>query len=505
MSQQLSQVYQDLCQHARETALLRSISGLLEWDEQTKMPVAAGPYRAEQVAYLAGEIHKRQTTPEVGEWLAELADSPLAAESHSDSGTVIRELRREYDKKTRLPQTLVEELSRTSILGQQSWIKARKADDFSLFQPILEKTLDLKRQEAAAIGYTATPYDALLDDYEPGATTARVASLLADLRQALTPLVEAIVGSGRRPDAAMLKRQYPVAAQEAFGKATAEALGFDFTAGRLDVTAHPFCGGAGPRDIRLTTRYNPQDFGDGFFSIIHETGHGLYEQGLPPEQFGLPTGEAASLGIHESQSRLWENQVARSREFWESMLPRAAAAFRPALDGVQVDDFYKAINVVEPSLIRVDADEATYNLHILIRFELERAMIEGDLAAGDLPGAWREKYQKHLGVESPTDADGCLQDVHWSAGLFGYFPTYSLGNLYAGQFYAQASSELGDLPAAFRRGEFGGLLAWLREKIHRHGRRYSAEELAMQVTGTPLSHTPWIDQLQAKYGPLYGV
>lgn len=505
MSQPLTQVYQDLCQHARETAMLRSISGLLEWDEQTKMPVAAGAYRAEQVAYLAGEIHKRQTAPVVGEWLAELADSPLAGDPHSDSGTVIRELRREYEKKTRLPQALVEELSRTSILGQQTWIKARKADDFSLFQPILEKTLELKRQEAAAIGYTATPYDALLDDYEPGATTAEVAAVLAGLRDALTPLVEEIVGSGRRPDVSVLKREYPVAVQESFGKAAAGAIGFDFTAGRLDVTAHPFCGGAGPRDVRLTTRYNPRDFGDGFFSIIHETGHGLYEQGLPAEEFGLPTGEAVSLGIHESQSRMWENQVARSRAFWEHMLPQAAAAFGPALDGVKVDDFYAAINVVEPSLIRVDADEVTYNLHILIRFELERAMIEGDLSAGDLPGAWREKYQKYLGVASPTDADGCLQDVHWSAGLFGYFPTYSLGNLYAGQFFAQASADLGDLPAAFRRGEFGGLLTWLREKIHRHGRRHSAGELATRITGKPLSHAAWIEQIRAKYAELYGV
>lgn len=505
MSQQLSQVYQDLCQHARETAMLRSISGLLEWDEQTKMPVAAGAYRAEQVAYLAGEIHKRQTAPAVGEWLDELAGSPLAADPHSDAGTVIRELRREYDKKTRLPQALVEELSRTSILGQQTWIKARKADAFSLFRPILEKTLDLKRQEAAAMGYFATPYDALLDDYEPGATTAEVAIVLAGLRDALTPLVESIVGSGRRPDVAVLKREYPVDVQEAFGKAAAGAIGFDFTAGRLDVTAHPFCGGAGPRDIRLTTRYNPRDFGDGFFSIIHEAGHGLYEQGLPTEEFGLPTAEAVSLGIHESQSRMWENQVARSRAFWEHMLPKATDAFGAALDGVKVDDFYAAINVVEPSLIRVDADEVTYNLHILIRFELERAMIEGDLAAADLPGAWREKYQKYLGVTSPTEADGCLQDVHWSAGLFGYFPTYSLGNLYAGQFFAQADADLGGLANSFRRGEFGGLLAWLREKIHRQGRRYSAGELAARITGKSLSHGPWIEQIRAKYGALYGV
>jgi len=505
MSDNPSQVYELLCRHARETALLASIQGLLEWDEQTKMPPAGGEYRAEQVAYVAGEIHKRQTAPQVGEWLAQLADSPLAADPHGDAGAVIRELRRQYGRKIRLPQALVEELSRTSVIGQQTWIRARKANDFSQFQPILEKTLDLKRQEAAALGYAATPYDALLEDYEPGATTAEVVEVLSKLRDALTPLVEAIVGSGRRPDGSVLTRDFPVAAQEAFGKEAAAAIGFDFTAGRLDVTAHPFCGGAGPRDIRLTTRYNPRDFADGFFSIIHETGHGLYEQGLPDEYFGLPTGEAASLGIHESQSRMWENQVARSRAFWEQFLPRAAQAFAPALDGASLDAFYAAINDVRPSLIRVDADEVTYNLHILIRFELERAMIEGDLSAADLPGAWGEKYQRYLGVVSPTDADGALQDVHWSAGLFGYFPTYTLGNLYAGQFFAQASKDLGDLQSAFRRGEFQPLLAWLREKIHRHGRRYSASELVVRVTGQPLSHGPWMAQMRQKYGELYGI
>jgi carboxypeptidase Taq len=477
--------------------------GLLEWDERTKMPPAAGAYRAEQISYLAGEIHKRQTAPQVGEWLSALADSPLADDPHGETGAVIRQLRRQYDKKTRLPQSLVEELSRTAVLGQQTWVEARKADDFAMFRPLLEKTLDLKRQEAAALGYTATPYDPLLDDYEPHATTAEVAATLASLRDALTPLVEQIVGSGRQPDASVLKRQFPIAQQEAFGKQAAAAIGFDFTAGRLDVTDHPFCGGAGPRDVRITTRYREDDFGDAFFSILHEAGHGLYEQGLPAEHFGLPTGEAVSLGIHESQSRMWENQVGRSRAFWEYFLPQAKQAFGAALADATLDGFYAAINEVRPSLIRVDADEVTYNLHVLIRFELERAMVEGDLAAGDLPGAWREKYAKYLGVTPPNDADGALQDVHWSAGLFGYFPTYSLGNLYAGQFFAQANADLGDQRAAFRRGDFRPLLDWLRERIHSRGQRFTAGDLAEKVTGKPLSHTPWMDQMRSKYGELY--
>jgi len=504
MPADMTAAYQSLCHHARETAKLASIMGLLEWDERTKMPPAAGAYRAEQISYLAGEIHKRQTAPQVGEWLAELADSPLAADPHGDSGTVVRELRRQYDKKTRLPQKLVEELSRTAVLGQQIWVEARKADSFAQFQPILEKTLDLKRQEAAALGFEATPYDALLDDYEPGAKTAEISATLAALRDALTPLVEQIVGSSRRPDSSIVKREFPVAVQEAFGREAAAAIGFDFSAGRLDVTDHPFCGGAGPRDIRLTTRYNDHDFGDAFFSILHEAGHGLYEQGLPAEHFGLPTGDAVSLGIHESQSRMWENQVGRSRAFWELFLPKAQQAFS-SLAGVSLDGFYAAINEVQPSLIRVDADEVTYNLHILIRFELERAMIENDLEAADLPAAWREKYQRYLGITPPNHADGALQDVHWSAGLFGYFPTYSLGNLYAGQFFAQASADLGDPQAAFRRGDFRPLLDWLRRNIHQHGQRWTAAELAVRVTGKPLSHGPLMEQLRAKYGELYGL
>jgi carboxypeptidase Taq len=324
------------------------------------------------------------------------------------------------------------------------------------------------------------------------------------LRDALTPLVEQIVGSSRRPDGELLKREFPIDAQEAFGKAASAAIGFDYDAGRLDVTDHPFCAGAGPRDQRITTRYNLHDFGDAFFSILHEAGHGLYEQGLPADQFGLPTGEAVSLGIHESQSRMWENQVGRSRAFWEHFLPQAQKSFA-SLKDASLDTFYGAINEVRPSLIRVDADEVTYNLHILIRFELERAMIEDDLQAADLPPAWNEKYQKYLGVMPPNDADGCLQDVHWSAGLFGYFPTYSLGNLYAGQFFAKANKDLGDLRAAFRRGEFKPLLDWLRNKIHRHGQRHTAAELAQNITGQPLSHASWIEQIRTKYGELYGL
>jgi carboxypeptidase Taq len=298
---------------------------------------------------------------------------------------------------------------------------------------------------------------------------------------------------------------YPIAAQEAFGKAVVTAFGFDFQAGRLDVTTHPFCSGIGPGDTRLTTRYNLRDFGDAFFSILHEAGHGLYEQGLDPEHYGIPMGEAASLGIHASQSRLWENFVGRSRAFWDYWLPRAREVFPDALDGVGLEGFVFAINDVRPSLIRVDADEATYNLHIVLRFELEQALIAGDLAVADLPTAWNERMVRDLGSAPPDDAQGCLQDIHWSGGSFGYFPTYTLGNLYAAQFFAKAQAELGDLDEQFRRGEFLPLKEWLNQKIHREGQRYRAVDLVAAVTGEPLNPAYLLRHLQEKLGPLYGV
>ncbi|NOY30662.1 MAG: carboxypeptidase M32 [Planctomycetes bacterium] len=501
----INATYQLLCDQARETTMLARIQQLLEWDEQTKMPKAGGPYRAEQVAYMAGLVHKKRTAPEIGEWLEQLTQSPLAADLESDTGSNLHHLRRDYNKKTKLPQSLVEQLAKACTLGQQAWIEARQADDFKKFQPNLEEIIRLKREEATALGYEKTPYDPLLDDYEPGESTENVARILSELRDALVPLVQAIAESSQRPDASLLARSYPTDAQKSFGTEAARAIGFDFNAGRLDVTAHPFMTGLGPGDVRMTTRYDEHAFSDAFFGILHETGHGLYDQGLPREHYGLPLGEDVSLGIHESQSRMWENQVGRSRAFWEHFFPQAQAAFPAALKNVAIDDFYGAINDVRPSLIRVEADEVTYNLHILIRFELEQALIEDRLQVADLPGAWNEKYEHYLGITPPSDADGVLQDVHWSAGLFGYFPTYALGNLYAAQFFAQAEGDLGDLDKQFRQGKFSPLREWLRKNIHAQGRRYTAAQLALRVTGSTLSHESLIRHLASKYGKIYGL
>ncbi len=505
MNAKLSATYEQFCAFVRQTALLESVQELLGWDERTMLPPAGGDYRAEQIAYLSGLVHRRRTDPQLAAWLGELANSPLAADPHSPAGTTIRQVQRDYDKRSKLPQTLVEELARAGVLGQQAWSEARKNDDFATFRPHLERIFDLKRQQAEAIGYADEPYDALLDEYEPQARTADVARILAGLRHELAPLVAGLAASGRKPRREILRRRYAIEAQEAFSRRAAEAIGFDFQRGRLDVTHHPFCSNLGPHDCRITTRYDEHSFPTAFFGVLHEAGHGLYEQGLPAEHYGLPPGSFVSLGIHESQSRMWENAVGRSPGFWRYFFPQAQRQFADALADVSLDDFYFAINDVRPSLIRIEADEATYNLHIIIRFELERALVRGDLKVVDLPEAWRAKYREYLDIEPSNDSDGVLQDIHWSAGLIGYFPTYALGNLYAAQFFAQADADLGGAAHLFASGDFLPLLRWLRRQIHVHGQCYTAAELIVAATGRELSAQPLLNLLRDKFEPLYNV
>jgi carboxypeptidase Taq len=498
-------VYAELIRRVKAIALLNSCGSVLHWDHQTYMPANGAAHRAEQLALLAGLSHEQFTAPEVGELLSRAEEESDRQEPRSAVAVNLREIRRAYVRAARVPPALVEELARTAALAHDVWVDARRTSDFERFRPWLAKLVALKQQEAAAVGGGGVPYDALLDEYEPGETVARLTPVFAELRTSLVDLVGRIGRSPKRPDLSILHRAYPIAAQEAFGRRVAEAIGFDFQAGRLDATVHPFCSGIGPGDTRLTTRYSLHDFGDAFFSILHEAGHGLYDQGLEPEHFGTPMGEAVSLGIHESQSRLWENFVGRSRAFWEHWLPPVCRAFPEALTGVGLDAFVFAVNDVRPSLIRVDADEATYNLHILLRFELERALIDGDLAVADLPAAWADGMDRLLGIRPPDDARGCLQDVHWSGGSFGYFPTYTLGNLYAAQFFAKARAELGDLTEQFRRGEFLPLTAWLRRTIHREGQRYRAADLVAAITGEPLNPGYLLRHLAEKFQVLYGL
>jgi carboxypeptidase Taq len=497
--------YADLIRRIRDAGILASCAGLLGWDERTYMPRAGAAHRGEQMALLARLGHEMLTDPRIGELLSIVEGSSLTSTADSDAAANVREIRRNHDRAVKLPKELVEELARVTTQAQGVWQEARLASDFSRFRPWLEKIVALKRQEAAAVGYTDHPYDALLDEFEPGATTAEIRLLFSKLAAGLVPLVEAIVGSGRHPDRDLLHREFPVDRQKVFAESAASAIGFDFDAGRLDVTTHPFCSGMGPGDCRITTRYNPRFFNEAFFGVLHEVGHGLYEQRLPAEHAGTPLGAATSLGIHESQSRLWENQVGRGHAFWQHFFPRARQTFPATLRDVSPKAWLFAVNDVQPSYIRVEADEVTYNLHIILRFELEQSLLSGDLAPADVPGAWNEQFQKTIGLTPPDDAHGCLQDIHWSFGGLGYFPTYTLGNLYAAQFMAAARRDLPGLDDDFRRGEFGRLTVWLTENIHRHGQRYRANELCKRVTGQSLDHQPFLGYLREKFQPLYGL
>jgi carboxypeptidase Taq len=497
--------YDELIRRVRDAGTLASCSALLGWDERTYMPRAGAGHRGEQMALLARIGHEMMTDPRIGELLAAVENSPLVADPGSAAAANVREIRRTYDRATKLPKELVVELARVTTQAQGVWQEARQASSFSLFYPWLEKIVALKRREAAALGYKDHAYDALLDEYEPGAKTAEIRSLFADLSAGLVPLIAAIANSGKQPDRDLLHREFPVDRQALFAQSAAAAIGFDFDAGRLDTTTHPFCSGHGPGDCRITTRYNLRFFNEAFFGVLHEAGHGLYDQSLPAEQFGTPLGSATSLGIHESQSRLWENQVGRSRPFWEHFFPRARQMFPTALRDTPLDQWLFAVNDVRPSFIRVEADEATYNLHIILRFEMEQALLTGDLAPADVPAAWNERFRALLGLTPPDDARGCLQDIHWSFGGLGYFPTYTLGNLYAAQFMTAARRDLPDLDDDFRHGEFGRLKAWLADNIHNHGQHYRAQELCRRITGESLDHRPFLAYLRAKYEPIYGL
>jgi carboxypeptidase Taq len=500
------QLYEELIGELKKTALLNSCASVLAWDEQTYLPPSGAELRSQQLSLLAGLVHERATAPRIGELLDALSQEGNTGDADSPMAANIREARRSYQRATKLSRRLVEELSRVCTLSQHAWVEARKKSDFKPFLPWLEQVVALKREEAEAIGYgDGVPYDALLDDYEPAATTAQINAVFTPLRDELVKLVAAIRDSGREPNVSLLTRSYPVEAQRRFGLEAAGKIGFDFQAGRLDEAAHPFCSGFGPGDCRLTTRYDEHHFPGAFFGTLHEAGHGIYEQGLDAEYFGTPMGDTTSLGIHESQSRMWENFVGRSRSFWNYFFQPAQQAFPEALTGVAMEDFYAAINDVRPSFIRVEADEVTYNLHIMLRFELEQPLITGDLKPADLPGVWNETFERYFGMRPTDDAHGCLQDIHWSGGLIGYFPTYSLGNMYAAQFFDSAREQLGDLDEQFRRGEFQPLKAWLTENIHCRGKQYPAPKLVEVVTGKPLSHEPLMNHLHGKYDELYGL
>ena len=479
---------------------LGGVAGIIGWDQQVMMPPKAAQLRANQSAALAALLHERIVDPAFGEAIDEAG---TASDLEPAQQASLREARRARDRSVRLPATLVRELAMAEAHGFEIWQKARPARDFAMFRPALERLVSLKQQEADAIGHEGERYDALLDAYEPEMRLARLEPLLHRLRDALVPLVAA-VAERPRPDVSFLEREFPAAAQIEFTELVIRDLGFDLQAGRQDASAHPFTSGTGPTDVRLTTRVVKGDPRGSLMGSIHEAGHGLYEQGIVgPAIERTFAGMAPSLGLHESQSRLWENQVGRSRAFWEHYYPAYRATFPDALADIDVEQWLRAVNLVEPSLIRVEADELTYNLHILIRFELEVALMRGDLSVADLPAAWNDAYRTTLGVEVPHDGDGVLQDVHWSGGAFGYFPTYTLGNLYSAQLMEAADRDLGGVTAQIGRGDFAPLLGWLREKIHHQGSLAPAEEIARAATGKSLEPDNLIAYLTEKYGALY--
>jgi carboxypeptidase Taq len=484
---------------------VRRAAAVLEWDQLTNMPPGGAAARAEQLATLQKTAHTWFTSDEMGRLLETCRGLVAEWDYDSDAASLVRVTTRDYNKARKIPPALVAELARVSALAYEAWVRARANADFPLFQPHLERIVDLNIQIGEALGYQDRIYDALLDQYEPEMKTAQVAALFDALKAELVPLVRQVAEKGMAVDAAVLSRPLSVEGQWDFGVMVLRDIGFDFERGRQDRSVHPFTTAFSVNDVRLTTRLDPNYFPQALFGTIHEGGHGLYEQGVAPELERTGLDDGASLGIHESQSRLWENLVGRSRPFWQHYLPRMQQTFPGQLDDVDVETMYRAVNRVQPSFIRVEADEVTYNLHIMLRFELETDMLEGKVRLSDLPAAWNAKMRDYLGVVPTDDAVGVLQDVHWSGGMLGYFPTYALGNLYSAQIMDQVRRDIPDLTDRLARGEFGVLLGWLREKIHRHGRKYTPAELIQRVTGRELAAASYLTYIHAKFGEIYGL
>ncbi|MFH1065151.1 MAG: carboxypeptidase M32 [Nanoarchaeota archaeon] len=490
--------YEKLTEAVQEITLLSSIGSTLGWDMKVNMPPKGVMIRSQQLSYLGAFAHKKATSKEMGDLLAALnseADKGMLTE---DQALNVRKIIDDYEKATKFPTEFVAEMSTASSLGGQAWAEARATNDFPKFQPHLEKIVELTRKSADYFGFVGHQYNALIHQYEPGMTVEKLDVVFSNLRPFLTSLADRIIAEGKEYRA--VEGKFSLEKQRELVKKVSGLLGFDFTAGRLDISPHPFTISFSPNDVRITTRYKEDNLLYALGSTIHETGHGLYEQGLLAEHFGMPLGEACSLGLHESQSRLWENHVGRSAEFWGFMLPVLAQTF-PEFNGVELKDWMRQTNKVERSLIRVEADEVTYSLHVILRYEIEKGLLEGKIQVKDLPEVWNSKMQEYVGVVPDTNTNGVLQDMHWSMGALGYFPTYTLGSIYAAQLFAQASKEL-PLQEQIAGGKFSELREWLREKVHRHGKRYSADELVEKVTGSPLNANPLMEYLEAKYTAL---
>ena len=493
---------QQLKERLAEIADLQGAVAVLEWDQQTYMPPGGAAGRAEQMATLHKLAHEKFIAPEIGALLADLQDWATTADPEADDTCLVIRVSRDYARACKVPAELVAEIARTTGIAHSIWAQARAAKDFSLFRPLLEKIFALRRQEAMCFAPPASLYDPLLDDYEPALQTPQLQAIFNHLKANLIPLAQAIIARPA-PDDAFIYYHYGEKAQWQWGIELIRQLGYDFKRGRQDLAVHPFTTALSLGDIRITTRIYPHCLTSALMSTLHECGHALYDQGISPTLARTPLAAGASLGIHESQSRLWENIVGRSWHFWSYFYPKLQKTFPHNLGTVSLDSFYAAINKVQPSLIRVEADEITYNLHILLRFELEVDVLEGRLEVADLPAAWNTKVKEYLGLEVPDDSQGVLQDVHWSDGYIGYFPTYTLGNIIAAQLYTCAIQEQPTILEDIARGEFGHLLHWLRRKIHCHGRKYLPQDLIQRATGQPLDVAPYLAYLRQKYTDLY--
>ncbi len=479
---------------------LNASATLLEWDQETYMPPGAAEARAQQLATLKTLAHEHFTDAAIGSLL-----DALDGELDDDTDrALVRVTRRDFDRATKLSADFVARFTRAKARAIEAWKRARAADDFAHFAPHLQEIVDLSVEQAETIGFAERRYDALLDEYEPGTTWADIDRAFRALRTDLVPIVQAIADA-EPPDDAFLHRPYDEDRQWAFGLDTIRTVGYDFEHGRQDRSAHPFSTSPAITDCRITTRLTPDFFPTGFFGTLHECGHALYELGVDPALERTPLASGTSLGMHESQSRLWENLVGRSRPFWRWAYPRLLSTFPDELGGVDEAAFYRAINRVQPSPIRVEADEVTYNLHVMLRFELETKLVDGTLAVDDVPEAWNAATEDLLGFAPASDADGCLQDIHWSLGALGYFPTYTLGTLMSVQLFEAAERDLGDLGAHFAEGEFGPLLGWLREHVHRYGRARTADEILRDATGQSLDAAPWLRYVRRKFGAVYGI
>lgn len=481
---------------------LQAAAMVLEWDQSTYMPAAGADARGRQIALLGQLAHERLTAARIGELFRGLSK---VADADDLDGALVRRARKQWERATRVPSALVSEIKSHTARSYVAWTKAKPTGDFAAVRPYLEKTVALSRRYAECFPARDHVLDPLIDANDPGMTTASIRALFSELRARLVPIVQAIA-ERPAPDRGFLEHEYPQEAQLSFGADVARELGYDFTRGRQDLTVHPFMIRFAADDIRITTRVDERDLSDALFGTIHEAGHAMYEQGIARDLEGTPLGEGVSAGVHESQSRLWENLVGRSRAFWARFLPLARERFPAQLGDVDLDTFYRGINRVERSLIRTESDEVTYNLHVMLRFDLEAQLLEGTLKVEDLPEAWNARMASDLGVRPPSPTQGCMQDVHWyCTTIGGTFQGYALGNVIAAQVFEAARAALPDLDTQLERGDFASLRGWLTEHLYRHGARYEPDELVRRATGAPIGTDAFVRHLHTKYGALYGI